>query len=127
MTHLMEALIFWWPAYRLAGVMKFLTAAVSWLTVVALIRVAPAACPECGSRELIDEGTQPQWQTDLPRGPVIRKFDIHHGHCTDCGRRVQGRYELPTSEAFCRRARRSGETGQRPVSWGPMLTRRSRS
>lgn len=59
----------------------------------------PAACPECGSRELIDEGTQPQWQTDLPRGPVIRQFDIHHGHCTDCGRRVQGRHELQTSDA----------------------------
>ncbi len=40
-THLMEAIIFWWPAYRLAGVLKFLTAAVSWLTVFALIRVAP--------------------------------------------------------------------------------------
>ena len=43
MTHLMEAVIFWWPAYRLAGVMKFLTAVVSWLTVIALIRVAPTA------------------------------------------------------------------------------------
>src|SRR6201987_5039918 len=25
-THLMEAIIFWWPAYRLAGVIKFGTA-----------------------------------------------------------------------------------------------------
>ncbi len=40
-THLLEAIIFWWPAYRLAGVLKFATAVVSWLTVVALIRVAP--------------------------------------------------------------------------------------
>lgn len=42
-THLMEAVIFWWPAYRLAGAIKLLTAVVSWVTVVALIRVAPAA------------------------------------------------------------------------------------
>ena len=40
-THLMEAVIFWWPAYRLAGVVKLLTAVVSWTTVFALIRMAP--------------------------------------------------------------------------------------
>lgn len=40
-THLMEAAIFWWPAYRLAGVIKLLTAAVSWGTVVALVPVVP--------------------------------------------------------------------------------------
>ena len=40
-THLMEAIIFWWPAYRLAGVLKFATAVVSWTTVVALIRNVP--------------------------------------------------------------------------------------
>ncbi len=42
-THLMEAIIFWWPAYRLAGLLKFLTAIVSWATVCSLIRVAPLA------------------------------------------------------------------------------------
>ncbi len=40
-THLMEAIIFWWPAYRLAGAIKLATAIVSWLTVLALIRVVP--------------------------------------------------------------------------------------
>lgn len=43
LTHLMEAGIFWWPAYRLSGVLKLTTAAVSWATVVALIQIAPAA------------------------------------------------------------------------------------
>jgi len=41
LTHLMEAVIFWWPAYRLAGVLKLLTAVVSWVTVFALLRVTP--------------------------------------------------------------------------------------
>ena len=41
MTHLMEAIIFWWPAYRLAGVLKLLTAIVSWATVFALIPIVP--------------------------------------------------------------------------------------
>jgi len=40
-THLMEAVIFWWPAYRLAGVLKLLTAVVSWATIVALVRATP--------------------------------------------------------------------------------------
>ena len=40
-THLMEAFLFWWPAYRLAGVIKLLTAVVSWITVFALIQVTP--------------------------------------------------------------------------------------
>lgn len=40
-THLMEAVIFWWPAYRLAGVIKCFTAVISWTTVVALAPVIP--------------------------------------------------------------------------------------
>ena len=42
-THLMEAIIFWWPAYRLAGVLKFFTAVVSWCTVIALVPITPQA------------------------------------------------------------------------------------
>lgn len=37
MTHLMDAIIFWWPAYRLAGLLKLTTAIVSWATVIALV------------------------------------------------------------------------------------------
>ena len=52
LTHLMEAIIFWWPAYRLAGVLKFLTAVVSWTTVVALVRVGPRALEMRSPEEL---------------------------------------------------------------------------
>src|ERR1700687_1555178 len=38
-THLMEAIIFWWPAYRFAGVIKLGTALVSWGTVLALVPI----------------------------------------------------------------------------------------
>ncbi|MGE0605707.1 MAG: ATP-binding protein [Pirellulales bacterium] len=40
-THLMEAVLFWWPAYRLAGVLKLITAVISWATVYALIPITP--------------------------------------------------------------------------------------
>jgi len=51
-THLMEAVIFWWPAYRLAGVLKLVTAVVSWVTVLALVRVAPAVLAMRAPEEL---------------------------------------------------------------------------
>lgn len=40
-THLIDALLFEVPLYRLAGLMKLATAVVSWVTVVALIPVVP--------------------------------------------------------------------------------------
>src|SRR6516162_5058900 len=40
-THLMEAILFWWPAYRLAGLIKLCTALVSWATVLALVPTTP--------------------------------------------------------------------------------------
>lgn len=42
-VHLIEAIIFWAPVYRLSGVLKFVTAIVSWTTVIALVRIAPQA------------------------------------------------------------------------------------
>ena len=60
----------------------------------------PSRCPACDSADLLDEGTQSQWQTDLPTQPIVRRFDIHCGHCSDCGTRVQGRHELQTSDAL---------------------------
>lgn len=42
-THLNEAIIFWNPIYRLAGLVKVCTAIVSWLTVINLIPILPKA------------------------------------------------------------------------------------
>jgi signal transduction histidine kinase/CheY-like chemotaxis protein len=42
-THLIEAIIFWQPVYRLAGTVKLLTALVSWSTVVGLTMITPKA------------------------------------------------------------------------------------
>ena len=40
-THLIEAVIFWSPIYRVSGMAKFITAVVSWATVIALVRYVP--------------------------------------------------------------------------------------
>ena len=42
-THLMEAILFWWPAYRLAGLIKLATAVISWATVIAIVPIVPRA------------------------------------------------------------------------------------
>lgn len=42
-THLVDAIIFWEPLYRLSALLRFLTAVVSWLTVLALYRTIPKA------------------------------------------------------------------------------------
>jgi transposase len=60
----------------------------------------PAACPHCGGRHLTEHGVRQQYQTEIPRQPIIRQFDIHLGCCNDCGGPVQGRHELQTSDAL---------------------------
>jgi len=52
LTHLMDAVMFWWPAYRLNGFIRFLTASVSWLTVFSLIKFLPQAFALKTTREL---------------------------------------------------------------------------
>ncbi|MDX9911005.1 MAG: hypothetical protein RBS39_04150 [Phycisphaerales bacterium] len=43
LTHLMDAAIFWWPAYRVSGLLKAVTAVVSIVTAITLIQALPEA------------------------------------------------------------------------------------
>jgi len=60
----------------------------------------PDACPHCGGRRVSETEMATQYQAEIPRRPIHRQFDIHVGQCDDCGRRVQGRHELQTSDAI---------------------------
>jgi two-component system, chemotaxis family, sensor kinase Cph1 len=42
-THLIDAIIFWVPIYRVSALVRFLTAVVSWATIVGLAKVLPQA------------------------------------------------------------------------------------
>jgi transposase len=44
-------------------------------------------------------GAEAQYQEEIVRRTVVRRFDIAVGCCQDCGRRVQGRHPLQTSDA----------------------------
>lgn len=54
-THLMDALIFWWPAYRFLGLLKLLTAIVSVATVLSLLPLLPKLIQIPTRKQLEDE------------------------------------------------------------------------
>ena len=59
----------------------------------------PEACPDCG--EGIEFLTiRSQYQAEIPRRVIWRRFNVHVGYCSCCGRRVQGRHPLQTSDAL---------------------------
>jgi transposase len=60
----------------------------------------PECCPHCGGKSFQDEHVCEQFQFEIPRKPLVRRFDIHVAECSGCGRRVQGRHELQTSDAL---------------------------
>jgi transposase len=58
----------------------------------------PACCP-CGGRAIRDE-TKPQYQEEIIRQKIVRRFEVEIGHCAVCGKRLQGRHPLQTSDAL---------------------------
>lgn len=59
-THLIDAVIFWTPVYRLSAAVLFITAVISWVTVIYLFKIIPQALeynsPE-QLQQIIDEKT----------------------------------------------------------------------
>ena len=53
----------------------------------------------CGGTVQV-ERTEPQYQEDIVRRIVVRRFDVEVGHCPCCGARAQGRHPLQTSDAL---------------------------
>lgn len=60
----------------------------------------PAVCPHCAaSVRRVRVATQ--YQEELPiQRPIVRRFDVQIGQCTQCQRRIQGRHPLQTSDAL---------------------------
>lgn len=61
--------------------------------------VLPARCPGCGG-SVHETHMACQYQVEIPRKPIHRKFNVHIGACTSCGQRIQGRHPLQTSDAL---------------------------
>jgi transposase len=74
----------------------------------------PEACPHCGG-SVHATGVTAQYQTEIPRRPLIRQFNIRVGFCSTCNRRVQGRHPLQTSNALGAAASQIGPDAQAAV------------
>ena len=60
----------------------------------------PPTCPHCAGA-VAAQRVAAQYQEELPVvEPVVRRFDVGIGQCRVCGRRVQGRHPLQTSDAL---------------------------
>ena len=60
----------------------------------------PSPCPSCGG-DVTETRVADQFQEELPVvRPHVRRFRVHVGHCRHCGRRLQGRHPLQTSDAL---------------------------
>jgi transposase len=59
----------------------------------------PPRCQHCQG-PIILKNTQPQYQEDIVRMTVIRRFDVEVGTCACCGRQAQGRHPLQTSDSL---------------------------
>lgn len=59
----------------------------------------PEQCMRCGSDDIEFQYEAAQYQEEIVRRTIVRRFDIAVGKCRGCGRRVQGRHPLQTSDA----------------------------
>ena len=60
----------------------------------------PKQCDHCHSHDIAPSPEpEQQYQTEIPRIPLVRRFDIHVGTCRGCGHKVRGRHALQTSQA----------------------------
>src|SRR5271154_6845165 len=44
----------------------------------------PQACPHCASQQVSETHVAVQYQTEIPRTLIYRRFDVHVGTCDDC-------------------------------------------
>jgi len=90
LTHLLDAAMFWWPAYRFLGLVELLTAVISWATVLALVPIVPRALalrsPDELEREILArrkaEAELQQVNLDLERRIETRTAELVAANAT---------------------------------------------
>ena len=75
----------------------------------------PKRCP-CGGMILLKRLVL-QYQTEIPRRPIYRQFNVHIGCCTRCGQYMQGRHPLQTSDALGCCASQLGPDAQAAIAY----------
>lgn len=81
----------------------------------------PDQCPACAGA-VRPTGRATQYQEEIPtQRPVVRAFDVQIGWCRHCGRRVQGRHPLQTSDALGAAA---VQLGPQAIAFAVLLNKR---
>jgi transposase len=76
----------------------------------------PETCPDCGG-PINEDHTAQQFQAEVPRKPLLRRFDLHIGRCAGCGKRVQPRHRLQTSDALGAAASQLGPDAHAAIAY----------
>ena len=95
----MDAIIFWWPAYRLSGILKFATAIASWGTVIALVPIIPRALALRSPRALEAE-VQRRTAELAEANEVLRQNEERWRLATAAGRMVSWEWEILTDRVI---------------------------
>src|SRR5262249_55255208 len=74
----------------------------------------PDRCPDCGG-PLDETYVAQQFQVEIPRKPIHRRFDVHVRPCRKCQRRLPGRHPLQTSDDLGAAAAQLGPDAQAAV------------
>ena len=80
----------------------------------------PPSCPDCGG-PVKPTRVASQFQEELPIPRVVAcEFRVEIGACAECGRRVQGRHRLQTSDAL---GAAGAQLGPQAVAWAVILNK----
>jgi transposase len=74
----------------------------------------PPTCPGCGG-PVAETHVAYQYQVEIPRRALHRRFHVHVGRCGRCHRRLQGRHPLQTSDALGAAASQLGPDAQAAI------------
>lgn len=79
-THLVDAIIFWFPFYRFSALLLFVTAIISWIAVIALRRILPQAIDLKSPAQLekiIEKRTNQLQQSNLSLKRINEDLDTY--------------------------------------------------
>lgn len=77
----------------------------------------PSCCENCESTKITPGDPVVQYQIELPKDPIYRKFTTQTGTCVDCGQTVRGRHPLQTSEATGAAGTQLGPRAHACMAW----------
>jgi transposase len=77
----------------------------------------PESCDCCQCTDIQPGEPVVQYQVEIPQDPVYREFTIETGRCRGCGKAVQGRHRLQTSDATGAAAVQLGPRAHAAMAW----------